>query len=97
MLPPPEVSEIHRVCREHLADLHAFYGEIAGVRVARKHIAWYTRGIAGSHVFRQQMNLLATPAEQFAAIDEFFSLQAMHSPRLQYDNNKQPETEVLAA
>ena len=32
-----------------------------------------------------------------AAIDEFFSLQATHSLRLQYDNNNQSETEVLAA
>ncbi|MDP5239012.1 tRNA dihydrouridine synthase DusB [Uliginosibacterium sp. 31-16] len=97
LLPPPEVSEIHRVCREHLADLHEFYGGIAGVRVARKHIAWYTKGIVGSHAFRQQMNLLETPEGQFAAIDEFFSLQATHSLRLQYDNNNQSETEVLAA
>ncbi|GAB2895223.1 tRNA dihydrouridine synthase DusB [Uliginosibacterium flavum] len=97
LLPPPEVAEIHRVCREHLLDLHDFYGIEAGVRVARKHIAWYTKGLVGSHVFRQHMNLLASAEEQFAAIDQFFGEQAAQSSRLQYDNNNQSETEALAA
>lgn len=96
-LPPPEVAEVQAICREHLAELHAFYGEIAGVRVARKHLGWYTRGIAGSHAFRQRMNLLATPQEQFAALGEFFNLQARLSPRLQYDNGLNAATENLAA
>jgi tRNA-dihydrouridine synthase B len=51
-LPPPEVEEIHRVLRAHLEDLYAFYGEHTGVRVARKHISWYTKGLAGSAAFR---------------------------------------------
>jgi tRNA-dihydrouridine synthase B len=98
LLPPPAVAEIHQVCREHLADLHDFYGGIAGVRVARKHIGWYTKGIAGSHVFRQHMNLLETAEEQFAAVDEFFSQQARLNPRLQFDhNNNQSGMEALAA
>ena len=47
-LPLPEVDEIHRVLIEHLHDLYAFYGEYTGVRIARKHISWYTKGLAGS-------------------------------------------------
>ncbi len=46
-LPPTLVAEIHQVCRDHLADLYAFYGEDTGVKVARKHISWYTKGLAG--------------------------------------------------
>ena len=30
---------------EHLEALHAFYGAEMGVRVARKHLGWYTRGL----------------------------------------------------
>ena len=97
LLPPPEVREVHQICREHLAELHAFYGGIAGVRVARKHLGWYTKGITGAHAFRQHMNLLETEQEQFAAIDEFFSLQASLAPHLQYDNNNPSGMEALAA
>jgi tRNA-dihydrouridine synthase B len=97
LLPAPEVSEIHRVCREHLADLHDFYGIEAGVRVARKHIGWYTKGLAGSHAFRQHMNLIDSAEAQFLAIDDFFGEQAIQSQRLQYENNNLPETKALAA
>src|SRR3546814_883513 len=55
-LPPPEVSEIHRVMLEHLYDLYDFYGDLTGMRVARKHISWYTKGLTGSANFRHQMN-----------------------------------------
>ena len=96
-LAPPLVAEVQRLLLAHLHAHYQLYGEGTGVRSARKHIAWYTKGIAGSHTFRQQMNLLETAEGQFAAIDEFFSLQATHSLRLQYDNNNQSETEVLAA
>ncbi|MDO6388212.1 MULTISPECIES: tRNA dihydrouridine synthase DusB [unclassified Uliginosibacterium] len=90
-LAAPALAEIHAICRSHLAELHAFYGELGGVRVGRKHIGWYTKGIAGAQVFRQHLNQLETPQEQFDAIDEFFIQQA---PSLQDDNN-QPE--ALAA
>jgi tRNA-dihydrouridine synthase B len=53
-LPPPLVSEIHRSCREHLADLYAFYGDDTGVKIARKHISWYTKGLVGSAAFRHR-------------------------------------------
>jgi len=97
LLPAPEVAEAHTICRRHLAELHDFYGEVSGVRVARKHLGWYTRGIVGSHAFRQRMNLLESPAEQFAAIDEFFNHQARLSPRLHYDPGLTSGLEVLAA
>ena len=83
-LPPPEVDEIHRVLQAHLADLYGFYGEHTGVRVARKHISWYTKGLAGSASFRHAMNQLQTCAEQLRAVDEFFDELAGRGRRLQY-------------
>lgn len=83
-LPPPEVDEIHRVLVAHLNDLYAFYGEQTGVRVARKHISWYTKGLAGSAAFRHAMNQLQTCAEQLAAIELFFGELAARGRRLQY-------------
>jgi tRNA-dihydrouridine synthase B len=83
-LPPPEVAEIHRVLVAHLRDLYEFYGEHIGVRVARKHISWYTKGLAGSAAFRQAMNQLQTAAEQLAAVDEFFAQLASRGRHLTY-------------
>jgi tRNA-dihydrouridine synthase B len=83
-LPPPEVEEIHRVLIAHLNDLYAFYGEQTGVRVARKHISWYTKGLAGSAAFRHAMNQLQTCAEQLAAVNTFFGELAGRGQRLQY-------------
>ena len=83
-LPPPEVGEIHRVLVAHLHDLYAFYGEHTGVRVARKHISWYTKGLAGSAAFRHTMNQLQSCAGQLAAVNEFFGELASYGQRLTY-------------
>ncbi len=91
LLPAPEVAEIHRILKGHLAELYAFYGEDTGVKVARKHISWYTKGIAGAARFRHAMNQMQTVDEQLAATDEFFFAQAAANDRLTY------EEEALAA
>lgn len=83
-LPPPEVTEIHRVLVAHLHELYEFYGEYTGVRVARKHISWYTKGLAGSAAFRHAMNRLESSAEQLAAVDGFFGDLAGRGQRLTY-------------
>ncbi|MDH4235378.1 MAG: tRNA-dihydrouridine synthase, partial [Gallionella sp.] len=83
-LPAPETGEIHRVLLAHVHDLYEFYGEHSGMRVARKHIAWYTRGLAGSAYFRHYMNQLESPAGQLAAVDDFFSEQAQRGARLHF-------------
>lgn len=96
LMPPPLVTEIHAILKGHLADLYAFYGEETGVRVARKHISWYTKGLVGSAVFRHRMNTLPTVAEQLAATDEFFERQAEKSERLHY-LDESPALEEMAA
>jgi tRNA-dihydrouridine synthase B len=93
ILPPPEVEEIHRVLIAHLHDLYGFYGDYTGVRVARKHISWYTKGLVGSAVFRSAMNRLESAEEQLAAIDAFFLQSAGRARRLCYEE----EEEELAA
>ncbi len=80
----PEVNEIHRVLTEHVFDLYDFYGEYTGLRVARKHISWYTKGLVGSAQFRHRMNQLETPAEQQAAVNDFFAELSSRSDRLHY-------------
>ena len=93
----PKVTEIHQILREHLLDLYNFYGEETGVRVARKHISWYTKGLVGSATFRHAMNKLPTVAEQMSATDEFFLAQAAAHEHLRYEEENSENPEVLAA
>ena len=83
-MPAPEVEEIQRVLLAHVHELYDFYGAYTGLRVARKHISWYTKGLAGSAHFRHQMNRMESIAEQLAAVDDFFTAQMQHGSRLQY-------------
>ena len=100
-LPPPEVEEIRIVMLGHLEDHYHFYGMEAGARIARKHISWYTKGLAGSAAFRRQMNMLLTAGEQLKAINEFFDSLGERNARLSYfegnDEAGQNEEEALAA
>lgn len=87
LLPAPLVTEIHRVCREHLADLYDFYGEDTGVKVARKHISWYTKGLVGSAAFRRMMNQLGDIRDQLDAVDHFFGQLAEFDAHLSYEDD----------
>ena len=93
---PPMVSEILGVLKSHLADLHDFYGAETGVRVARKHISWYTRGLAGSAQFRHAMNRLQSAEEQFDAIERFFGTLAENGERLAYEAVNEEQQELAA-
>lgn len=94
-LPPPEVAEIHQVLMDHLNELYGFYGELTGVRVARKHISWYTKGLVGSAHFRHAMNQLPTVETQLEAVNEFFGHLQQQGRHLQY--TEQDQEEALAA
>jgi len=83
-LPAPAVTEIHQVLRDHVHELYEFYGEHTGLRVARKHISWYTKGLVGSAHFRHHMNQLETVTEQLTAVDDFFEEQARQGAALNY-------------
>jgi tRNA-dihydrouridine synthase B len=83
-LPPPTVAEIREVLLEHLEALYEFYGPDTGVRVARKHIAWYTRGLEHSAAFRHAMHRLETVETQRAAVLAFFDELAVRHERLVY-------------
>lgn len=84
LLPPPRIDEIQHVMNEHLEDHYAFYGEFTGVRTARKHIGWYTRGLSGANGFRHRMNTLDSTREQLAAVNAFFEAQKALSDHLVY-------------
>jgi tRNA-dihydrouridine synthase B len=83
-LPSPQISEIQQVLTAHIHELYTFYGEHTGLRVARKHISWYTKGLVGSAHFRHQMNQLESIQEQLQAVNDFFEGQLQAGESLQY-------------
>ena len=66
-----------------------------GVRIARKHISWYTRGLVGSAAFRHMMNQLPTIDLQRQAVNDFFLALAEHNEHLPYVNSD-PAAATLA-
>ncbi len=79
-LSAPTWLEMRDLLLEHLADHYQFYGELPGVRTARKHIGWYVSGFTGGQDFADQINRIETTAEQFKAVDLWFSRQNDISP-----------------
>jgi tRNA-dihydrouridine synthase B len=73
----PALSEVRDTLLAHLQNLYAFYGEFTGVRVARKHISWYSKGQPGGAAFRNAVNRLETAAQQLAMTREFFDRQTL--------------------
>ncbi|MGE8496496.1 MAG: tRNA dihydrouridine synthase DusB [Pseudomonas sp.] len=71
-LPAPSLFEVERILLEHLAELHAFYGDVMGVRIARKHVGWYLATLPGAREFRAQFNRLDSKDAQCANVREFF-------------------------
>ena len=71
-LPPPTAMEMRAVVLEHLEGLYGLYGEELGLRIARKHIGWYTRGLPGGEAFRREANEILSAPAQLAAVGRFF-------------------------
>lgn len=57
----------------HIQELHQFYGEQKGYRIARKHVAWYLQGIQPDSVFRQTFNAINEPKEQLIVLEDFLN------------------------
>ena len=72
-LPDPSLAAQRDVVLEHYDDMLAHYGADTGVRMARKHIGWYSKGLPGSAEFRAAINQLADAAKVKAMIAGFFA------------------------
>jgi tRNA-dihydrouridine synthase B len=71
-LPPPSIAEVRDIMRAHLRNLYDHYGEWAGVRVARKHIAWYARGRPHAELFRATVMQTESATDQLVAVETYF-------------------------
>ena len=76
-LPPPTAMEMRAVVLEHLEGLYGLYGQELGLRIARKHIGWYTRGLPGGEAFRREANEILSAPAQLAAVGRFFDSLAL--------------------
>jgi len=72
LLPEPPVLEVRDILLGHLKNLYEFYGEYTGVRMARKHISWYSKGQRHGAAFRKCVNNVETVKDQLNMVNEFF-------------------------
>jgi len=73
ILADPPVNDIRDIMLGHLSELYTFYGEHIGVRVARKHISWYSKGQPGGASFRQIVNRIDDTNQQLDVTRDFFN------------------------
>jgi tRNA-dihydrouridine synthase B len=72
----PSIAEVRDIMLAHLRDLHAFYGEEAGVRVARKHIDWYAKSRASAPALRQAVMQATDASIQIERVQDYFDALA---------------------
>ena len=85
--PPPKFDEAAATLLEHIAEMHAFYGEIAGVRIARKHIGWYLARLPEGDAQRRELNRLESAAEQYDTLAAFLHRQELAEWPTDYRNS----------
>ncbi len=73
----PSEAERRALILRHVAHLHTFYGDFMGVRIARKHVAWYMQNnhcqdITAAMDYRRSFNALVSPQEQLNYINHYF-------------------------
>ncbi len=81
-LAPPLVAEVRQLLLAHLQVHYSLYGEVLGVRTARKHIGWYLRDLPGASEFLNAMHLIADCERQTDAVAGFLDELGARTERL---------------
>lgn len=68
----PPLQEIHDLICEHYDAMLSHYGERKGVAIARKHLAWYCKGLPDSAAFRAEVNKVTEPKIVIKMLGEYF-------------------------
>ena len=71
-LESPSFDEQYEVVVEHYRDMLELYGEQVGVKIARKHLGWYTKGMHGSAEYRNRVNFIDNPTEVLDETERFY-------------------------
>ncbi|NIL95121.1 MAG: tRNA dihydrouridine synthase DusB [Woeseiaceae bacterium] len=72
VFPPLANSQLRDMMLGHLEDMHRFYGEATGVRVARKHLTWYCQNLVDADEFRNRVVRVGSAKEQLRLTREYF-------------------------
>ncbi|MCE7951589.1 MAG: tRNA dihydrouridine synthase DusB [Xanthomonadales bacterium PRO7] len=80
LLAPPDTSAVCEILCGHLEALYAFYGEVAGVRIARKHLSWYAKDRSENAAFRAVVNRAETAHEQLRLTRDYFAVLSAELP-----------------
>jgi len=70
--PDRSQNEIRDILLKHISQLHEFYGDLMGVRIARKHVAWYMKTQNNHQEFRKEFNKIESTKNQLKVINEYF-------------------------
>ena len=68
----PGLAEQFAVLIEHYRAMLDHYGDVTGVKLARKHLGWYTKGLPGSAEFRNKANFIDQPEQVLGEIARFY-------------------------
>lgn len=68
----PSMDEVRSILVEHVMELHKFYGDFMGVRIARKHVSWYIQAHDQNKAFRSIFNALESNDDQLDALNMYF-------------------------
>lgn len=71
------IGEKINVIKTHIGCIHQHYGEFRGLRIARKHIAWYLKDFAGGVNLRRQINSIECATEQLQTLAEWLNQFAL--------------------
>ena len=71
-LPEPSLEDVRDILLGHLEHLHQFYGEVSGVRIARKHLGWYAKDRPENTAFRTIVNQAQTAEDQLQLTRDYF-------------------------
>jgi tRNA-dihydrouridine synthase B len=72
-LPDPTLEDQHRLVRGHVEAMLSHYGNETGLKIARKHVGWYSKGIDNSADFRVRVNQTECKDTFFKLIDDFYA------------------------
>jgi tRNA-dihydrouridine synthase B len=71
-VPDPPLEVQLAIVERHYEDMLSHYGTDVGVRIARKHVAWYSKGLPGSAEFRGAVNQTVEPSRVRELIRGFY-------------------------
>jgi tRNA-dihydrouridine synthase B len=72
VLPTPGFEEQYQLLIEHYSAMLEHYGRDSGVRIARKHLGWYTKGMHGSAEFRNFVNFIDDADQVIGELERFY-------------------------